>query len=114
MNSLHEWIAQLQGKYPPLRIRTVQHDGYDWLELALSLCPQGELKPSALLVYNFELSIAQLALSAGQALIFQTLPVDGLLRENLEEVADFLVSEAPRARAQIREAQTSEMGGGYE
>lgn len=114
MNSLHTWIEELQRKYPQLRIRTIQHDGYDWLELAIPLCPQGELKPSALLVYNFELPIAQLALSAGQALLFQTLPIDGLLRENLEEVADFMAAEAPRARAQIRETQTSEMGGGYE
>ena len=83
----------------------MQHDGYDWFELAIPACPQGELKPSALLVYNFELSIAQLALVGGTGP-----PSDAAGRwsaaENLEEVADFLVSEAPRACAQVRETQT--------
>lgn len=114
MTSLNEWIGQIQSKYPQVRVRTLEHDGYGWIELSLALCPQQELRPSALLVHNFELSIGQLALSAGQALLFQTLPIDGLLWENLEEVAAVLTEEAPRAAVQIRATQTSEMGGGYE
>jgi hypothetical protein len=114
MSPVNDWMERLQRAYPQIRVRLLEHDGYAWIELAVPLCPQRELRPSALLVYNFELSIGQVALSAGQALLFQTLPVQGQLWENLQEVAESLLEEAPRARAQIRETPTSEMGGGYE
>ena len=55
-----EWRDRLATAYPTLAISTFEHEGRGWLQLQADVAAFELTKPSAVLVYNFDLVVGQL------------------------------------------------------
>lgn len=114
MTAISELTERVLSKHSQVRVRGVEVDGHEWIAFAVPVCPRAQVRPNAMLVHNLTLAIGQLAISEGQVVLFQTLPLPGILWENVEETVGYLVREAPRAAAAISIAEQTVAGGEYE
>ena len=72
--------------------------GTPWAVMAIKICPTEKVKSRGALVVNCDLPIGALAFLFDQAVVHQTLPIEGLLPEQLDRTVDALVDMAVQLR----------------
>lgn len=85
-------------KWPQLKVRIVEHRGKPWIELAAEVGPVEDCHLHTLLLHNFDLVIGQIRAIDGTLLLWQTLPLDGLLDDNFDDAAREIVEGSRVAR----------------
>jgi hypothetical protein len=85
-------------KWPLVTVRGVEHGGAPWIELAIEVGLVEDCNLHTLLLHNFDLVIGQIRAIDGRLVLWQTLPLEGLLDENFDDVAHSIVEGRRIAR----------------
>jgi hypothetical protein len=77
----------------------VAESGRRWVALEMAICPARRLRPRAVWVANGELPVGAVMVRGAEAVLQQTLPIEGLAAPQLEQALAALAEVARALRA---------------